>query len=373
MCTQSSVRTFISQFITRLETVFEKIPYSKSRITEEIKWSDIIAGRHSNVPGINPTTAQSIETVITSKPTHYYNRTCASTTSRTTQPQSARKDSMNRQDGRSRVIILGDSHTRGTASELLQQSNHQFHTTGYVKPNARLPELLRTAKSELNKLSSKDTVIVNGGSNDIGRSDLNSNLTSIVKFLDDLQPTNVILAEIPLRYDIGATLHISDQIKQYNKKLGKVTKSYKQVKLIKITTNREHYTKYGLHLNSRGKESMAKELLINLQVKPVPRTTSVIHLQWKQDVIKVGDQIIQDESLHVLSNKVIGTDVCKASSSIVGKNSSVTRIRMEADLKAMSASNVQQDINRELCKVSCRSLKIQQNCPKVKNDDFLWN
>ena len=188
-----------------------------------------------------------------------------------------------------------------------------------MKPNARLPELLRNAKSELNNLSSKDTVIVNGGSNDVGKSDLNSNLTSIVKFLDDLQPTNVILAEIPLRYDIGATLHISDQIKQYNKKLGKVTKSYKQVKLIKITTNREHYTKHGLHLNSRGKESMAKELLINLQVKPVPHTTSVIHLPWKQDVIKVGDQITQDESSHVLLNKVIHTDVCKASRSIVGK------------------------------------------------------
>ena len=91
-------------------------------------------------------------------------------------------------------------------------------------------------------------------------------------------------------------------------------KSYKQVKIIKITTNREHYTKHGLHLNSRGKESMAKEILINLQVKPVPHTTS-----WKQDVIKVGDQITQDESSHVLLNKVIHTDVCKASRSIVGK------------------------------------------------------
>ena len=214
MCTQSSVRTFVSQFVTRLETLFEKIPlYSKSRITEEIKWSDIVAGRHSNIPGINPTTDQSIETVITSKPTHYYNRTCASITNRTTQLQSAREDSMNRQDGRSRDIILGDSHARGIASELLQQSNHQFHTTGYVKPKARLPELLWTAKSELNKLSSKDTVIVIGGSNDIGKSDLNSNLTSIVKFLDDLQPTNVILADSPLGYDIGATIHISYQIK----------------------------------------------------------------------------------------------------------------------------------------------------------------
>ena len=111
MCTRSSVRTFISQFITRLKTLFEKISlYSKFRITEKIKWSDIVAGRHSNVPGINPTTAQSNETVITSKPTHYYNRTCALIASRTTQLQSARKDSTKRQDGRSRVIILGDSH-----------------------------------------------------------------------------------------------------------------------------------------------------------------------------------------------------------------------------------------------------------------------
>jgi hypothetical protein len=157
MCTRSSVRIFISKFITRLESLFEKIPlYSKSRITEEIKWSHIVAGRHSNVPGINPTTAQSILTVITSKSTHYYNRTCASIMSRTTELQLARKDSMNRQDGSSRVIILGDSHARGIASELLQQCDHQFRTTGYVKPNARLPELLRTVKSELNKLSSKD-------------------------------------------------------------------------------------------------------------------------------------------------------------------------------------------------------------------------
>ena len=118
---------------------------------------------------------------------------------------------------------------------------------------------------------------------------------------------------------------------------------------------------------------MAKEILTNLQVKPVPHTTSVIHLPWKHDIIKEGDQVIHDESLQVLSNKDIGTDVCKASSGIVGKNSTVTRIRVEADLKAMSASNVQQDINQELCKVPCRNLKIQRNCPKVKNDDFLWN
>jgi lysophospholipase L1-like esterase len=142
-----------------------------------------------------------------------------------------------------------------------------------VKPNARLAELLRTAKSDLNKLSKRDTVIVIGGSNDIGKSDLNTNLTSIVKFLDVLQHTNVIMTELPVRYDTGVTLWINEQIKQYNKKLGKVAKSYKQAKLIRITTDREHYTKHGLHLNSRGKESLAREILTNLQEKQVTQAT----------------------------------------------------------------------------------------------------
>ena len=71
---------------------------------------------------------------------------------------------------------------RGIASELLQQTNHQVSATGYVKPNSKLIELLRPAKSDLNKLSSRDAVIVIGGSNDIGKSVPNTNLTSIVNF-----------------------------------------------------------------------------------------------------------------------------------------------------------------------------------------------
>jgi hypothetical protein len=131
---------------------------------------------------------------------------------------------MNHRDGRPRIVILSDSHVRGTASELLQQPNHQLRATGYVKPNAGLTELLRTAKSDLHKLSSKYAVIVIGGSNDIGNSELNTNLTSIVKFFDVHQHTNIVLTEIPVRYDIEASPWINEQIKRYNKKLGKVTK-----------------------------------------------------------------------------------------------------------------------------------------------------
>ena len=368
MCTRSSVRMFISQFINRMETLCEKIPsYSISKETEKIKWSDIVAGRHPSVPGTNLATAQSIETVITSRSTDYYhyNKVHEAKTSRTNYLQSTRQDISKHRDGRPRVVILGDSHARGIASELLQQSNHQISATGYVKPNAGLTELLRTAKSDLHKLSSRDAVIVIGGSNDIGKGKLKTNLTSIVKFLDDLQHTNVIFTEIPARYDIGASPWIHEQIKQYNKKLGKVTKSNKQVKLIR-TTNREHYTKHGVHLNSRGKDSMAKEMLTNLQDNLATHITSVIHLPWKNDIVKVGNRITHDESLNGTLNKDIGTHDCNASSSIEGKSSPTTRTRMEADSKAMSESNGQQESKQGLCKVPGKGSKIQRNCPKKK-------
>jgi hypothetical protein len=36
------------------------------------------------------------------------------------------------------------------------------------------------------------------------------------------------------------------------------------VKLVKVTTNRQYFTKHGLHLNNKGKEKMSNELLKNL-------------------------------------------------------------------------------------------------------------
>jgi hypothetical protein len=93
MCTRSSVRTFISQFISQLEALFDKIPsYSTSKEMEKTMWSDIVAGRHLSVPEYIPITAQGIETVITSRPSNYYNKAYEVKTNRTTNLQSTRKE-----------------------------------------------------------------------------------------------------------------------------------------------------------------------------------------------------------------------------------------------------------------------------------------
>jgi len=48
--------------------------------------------------------------------------------------------------------------------------------------------------------------------------------------------------------------------------------------------------------------------------------------------------------------------------------------------KSMGALNAQQGDNQETCNNSIKNIKeisgkskLQRNCPKVKNDDFLWN
>jgi lysophospholipase L1-like esterase len=106
-----------------------------------------------------------------------------------------------------------------------------YQVTGYVKPNAGLTELLNSAKEETGKLTKKDTVIVLGGTNDIERNLHGKNLTSIVKFLDATQHTNVMLTDVPRRYDPGKRPHINEETVNYNRKLHKVTKSFKHAKL----------------------------------------------------------------------------------------------------------------------------------------------
>jgi hypothetical protein len=97
------------------------------------------------------------------------------------------KKKKHQQDGRPRIVALGDSHARGIAGELIHQSNHQFHITGYVKPNAKLSELITTTKSELSRLTKTDTIIMIGGANDIDENARGNNLTPIQCFLEGTQ------------------------------------------------------------------------------------------------------------------------------------------------------------------------------------------
>jgi len=139
--------------------------------------------------------------------------------------------------------------------------------------------------SELCKLTKNYTIILIGGSNDIDKNVHGKNLTSIRNFLEGTQHTNVIILEVPVRYDIGARSNINEQIESHNKKLCKVIKSFMHVKLIKVTINREDFTKHGLHLNSKGKEKVSTELLKHLLTTHKKQETAAKYLPWKSESV----------------------------------------------------------------------------------------
>ena len=229
----------------------------------------------------------------------------------------------------------------GVADELMQQSNYRFNTIGYVKPNAKLSDLLNTAKSELGKLTKTDTIITRmiGGSNDFDENSHGNNLTSIWHFLEGTQNTNVILSGVPVRYDIAARTLTNEQIARYNKKLHKVTKSFTHVKLVKVTTNRDDFTKHGLHLNNKGKEKLSTELLKNLSASQKTQKTVPIYLPWKSETTGIGTLTARSARPDEVLNTSTGVEYSKETSTQFAQ----------------------------------RNPKLQRRCPKVKSDDFLWN
>jgi hypothetical protein len=229
--------------------------------------------------------------VITSRPSHHCKGIYRMES--IIHPPTVKKNNKKHKDRRPKIVILGDSHACGVAGELLHQSHHSLNTNGYVKPNIGLTELLNTTKTNSSKFTTTDTIIMIGGSNDIDQSVHDKNLNSIVNFLDGAQNTNVILVEIPVRYDIGAISHINKQIKNYNKKLYTVTKRFKHVKLIAVATTREHFIKHGLHLNNKGKEILSHEVLKYLLTKHESQSVAVIRLPWKNESRKAGYETIR--------------------------------------------------------------------------------
>ena len=238
-------------------------------------------------------TPQPISTIITSQSSRYSISPHELRVKKTLKPPTV---------GKRNIIIVGDSHARGMAGELLHHLNHRHRIIGLVKPNANLTEVLKSASKDLNKLTKADTLIRFGGSNDFANKVHRRNLTSLVNFLVDSQHTNIILLDVPLRYDIGIGSPVNEQIIGYNKQLHKITERYKHVIMVRSTTTREHFTRHGFHLNRVGKEVVSKEIINYLSINQSDRKAAVPRLRWKEESGRVGTQSSQTKELSVTRN-----------------------------------------------------------------------
>ena len=81
------------------------------------------------------------------------------------------------------VTLIGDSHARDCASILQQKLKDRCMVIGYVKPGARLENLINTVKHETNKLTKDDHLIFWGGANNISRTSTSKSLIQIFRYI----------------------------------------------------------------------------------------------------------------------------------------------------------------------------------------------
>jgi len=122
-----------------------------------------------------------------------------------------------------------------------------------VKPGCELNTLLESANSASGSLTQKDVIFIRGGSNDLSFDKEEPIIDHIMEFINTNNHTNIVLANVPIRYDLSYYSQVNKGIRSYNKILMKITKEHKQVALIKIDIDRKYHIRHGLHFNKLGK------------------------------------------------------------------------------------------------------------------------
>ena len=238
-----------------------------------------------------------------------------------------------------KVVIIGDSHSRGLAKEVQHHLDKNFEVIGFVKPGAGTEKIVKSGMSDIANLTKSDVVVFCGGSHEVNKNMAKIALNQILSFVEINSHTNFIILSAPHRHDLVDFSCVNNEIKSFNRKLKKQVKISKHTMVLDINPNRELFTKHGLHLNGRGKEMIAKQIVAQLPNILGRKDEGVISLGWKNDQIK-------GESISVFDNRT--QSPAKRNSDFIHEET----IDSEATLPRTS--------NR------------QKKVPVIRNNDFLW-
>jgi len=60
---------------------------------------------------------------------------------------------------------------------------------------------------------------------------------------------------------------VNEEVKVYNRKLKKCLKTCENTEILEIDSNRDLFTKHGLHLNSKGKDQIAEKIAQTVKIR----------------------------------------------------------------------------------------------------------
>jgi len=156
-------------------------------------------------------------------------------------------------------------------------------------------------------LTKQDAVVVWGGIRDISRNESQKGLRQIKNFVERHSQTNVLVVNVPNRFDLEAQSSVNYAVNAFNRKLDKHMKSFQNATTTDVTSDGDSITKHGLHLNRKGKEWGAKTIVSSIKEIFKLQNKDPIKRGWKEEqklegantvsnnMDKYDDQVIHKE------------------------------------------------------------------------------
>jgi len=152
-----------------------------------------------------------------------------------------------------KIIITGDTHARGAASNVKHNVNDNSRSSGFVRPGANIDTLTSSVTENSKHLMNNDIIAVWGGANDVSKNNSQDGLKHITNFVKVNSHTNIILMSVPHRHDLSEWSCVNSEVKAFNRKLVKLMKPYKHIIVVKVDLHRKFFTRQVLRMNNLGK------------------------------------------------------------------------------------------------------------------------
>jgi hypothetical protein len=247
-----------------------------------------------------------------------------------------------------KVIILGDSHTRGCSGKLTSIPGRGFTVIGISNPNANVSAIMDYKYLKTEKLSKNDVLIICGGARDVARNESEERLRKILEFIRFLSNTNVIVTSVPHRFDLQADSCVNKEVELFNRKLQKQMKTFGHVKICNLSDNREHFISHGLHMNPKGKRGITNKWARNhpLSFTPLPWIEVidkglVEHAKCKDSMMDRSELIEEDETVECTFLKLRKLSDQKSSLSNDGVELSVSELEMSLPVHAKPTTELE--------------------------------
>jgi hypothetical protein len=164
-------------------------------------------------------------------------------------------------------MIIGDSHANGCAANLIHECGKSFEVMGNVMPGSGLLNITQATNKEISELNRNDYIVIWGGSNKISKNESSKALKHATKFALQHRHTNIVFVPALHRHDLVESSCINKETLAFDRRLGKLTNTVSHVKLLDLTLDVDEFTRHGQHMNSKGKEEVARTIgqhLVNL-------------------------------------------------------------------------------------------------------------